>query len=188
MTLDRARRRAAIALIGAAAGCAWRAAHGQAQGLGLVRESAVKAAFLYKFGGFVEWPAGTFPSPAAPFVIGVFGDDAVAAELEQLTRGREVNGHPVVVVRVRDGDDLAPMQILYAGGPRESRVRELLASVRGPVLTVADAALAGRAAPVLSFTQDEGRLRFTASLTAATARGLKLSSRLLAVAQSVEGH
>lgn len=188
MTLVYARRRAAIALIGAAAGCAWRAAHAQAQGLGLVRESAVKAAFLYKFGGFVEWPAGAFRTPSAPFVIGVFGDDAVAAELEQLTRGREVNGHPVVVVRVKDNDDLGSLHILYAGGPRESRVRELLASVRGPVLTVADAALTGRAAPVLSFTQDEGRLRFAASLTAARARGLKLSSKLLAVAESVEGH
>jgi hypothetical protein len=187
VTLDCGRRRAAVALLGAAAGCAWRGAHAQAQGLGLVRESAVKAAFLYKFGGFVEWPAGTFRSPTAPFVIGVFGDDAVAAELEQLTRGREVNGHPVAVVRVKDTDDLASLQVLYAGGPRESRVRELLASVRGPVLTVADAPLAGRAAPVLAFTQDEGRLRFAASLTAAAARGLKLSSRLLAVAQSVEG-
>jgi hypothetical protein len=187
VTLDRARRRAACALFGAAAVCAWRAAHAQAQGLGLASESAVKAAFLYKFGGFVEWPPDTFRSPSAPFVIGVFGDDAVAAELERLTRGREVNGHPVAVVRVKDGDDLTPLHLLYAGGPRESRVRELLASVRGPVLTVADSALTGRAAPVLSFTQDEGRLRFAASLTAANARGLKLSSKLLAVAQSVEG-
>lgn len=188
MTLDCARRRAVVALFGPAACCAWRTAQAQAQGLGLLRESAVKAAFLFKFGGFVEWPPGTFRSPTAPFVIGVFGDDAVAAELDQLTRGRDVNGHPVRVVRVRGSEDIESLQVLYAGGPRESRVREMLAAVRGPVLTVADAGLTGWVPPVLAFTQDEGRLRFTASLTAARARGLKLSSRLLAVAQSVEGH
>jgi hypothetical protein len=159
----------------------------QAQGLGLARESAVKAAFLYKFGSFVEWPAGAFRTATSPFVIGVSGDEAVAAELEQITQGRDVDGHPVSIVRIRDSDDIAPLHVLYAGGARESRVREVLAATRGSVLTVADAPLSGRAAPVLFFTQEQGRVRFGASLTAAAARGLKLSAKLLAVAQQVEG-
>ncbi len=83
------------------------AAGAQAQALGAVRESAVKAAYLYKFGSFVEWPPGTFRSPAARLVIGVYGDDAVASELEQIAQGREVEGHPVRVLRVRERDDLA---------------------------------------------------------------------------------
>lgn len=161
------------------------AAHGQA--LGTVRESAVKAAFLYKFGSFVEWPAGAFRSPSAPFVIGVYGDDAVASELEQITEGRTIEGHPVRVQRVRDRDDLAPLHILFAGGARTSRARELLAAAPGAVLTVADGAIGGDPGPVLFFTEDEGRVRFAASLTAATTRGLKLSSKLLSVAQKVEG-
>jgi hypothetical protein len=187
VTVRLRRRHAALAFV-AGLGCvAWGTALPQSQALGLLRESAVKAAFLYKFGSFVEWPAGRFRSPGSRFLIGVYEDDAVAAELEQLTMGRSVNGHPVAIVRVRDAGDTAALHILYAGGPRESRVRDLLASVRGPVLTVADRPLAGRAAPVLYFTRDEGRLRFAASLEAAAARGLKLSSRLLAVAQTVEG-
>jgi hypothetical protein len=161
------------------------AAHGQA--LGTVRESAVKAAFLYKFGSFVEWPPGTFRAASAQFVIGVYSDDAVASELEQITEGRAIEGHPVRVQRVRDRDDLAPLHILFAGGTRASRARELLAAARGPVLTVADAAIGGDPGPVLFFTEDEGRVRFGASLTAAAAHGLKLSSKLLAVAQKVEG-
>jgi hypothetical protein len=156
------------------------------QGLGLVRESAVKAAFLYKFGSFVDWPPGVFRSRVAPFVIGVYGDDAVAGELEQITSGRDLEGHPVNVLRVRGAEDARGVHVLYAGGPRASRAREILASVRGPVLTVADGPLAGTD-PVLYFTQDEGRVRFVASLRAAAARGLKLSSKLLAVAQDVEG-
>lgn len=159
-----------------------------AQPLGLARESAVKAAYLYKFGSFVEWPPGIFRSAGDAIVIGVYGDEAVASELEQLARGRAIEGHPVRVQRLREPEDLNPLHILYAGGPRESRIREMLAAVRGPVLTVADGAVGGQPGPVLYFTQDEGRVRFNASLPAAAARNLRLSARLLAVAQQVEGH
>lgn len=159
----------------------------QAQGLGLARESAVKAAYLYKFGSFVEWPPGAFSSPNAPFAIGVYGDDAVAAELEQLASGREVEGRRVAVVRVRDAADTASVRILFAGGSREARIRDLIAAVHGPVLTVAEGAVGGEPGPVLYFTQDQGRVRFSASLPAAAARGLRLSAKLLSVAQYVEG-
>lgn len=160
----------------------------QAQGLGVMRVSAVKAAFLYKFGSFVEWPAGAFRSPTDALVIGVFGDEAVASELEQITLGRRIENHPIVVRRVQDADDVPGLHMLFAGGTRDMRAREVLAAARGAVLTVADSASVGRAgAAVLAFTEDEGRVRFSASLTAATVRGLRLSARLLAVAQEVEG-
>jgi hypothetical protein len=159
----------------------------QAQGLGAQRDSTVKAAFLYKFGGFVEWPAGVFLRPDEPMVIGVFGDDAVAADLEQLAAGRTVEGHPLAVRRIRESDALERLHVLFAGGAREARVREVLAAVRGPVLTVSDLDGGHRLGAVLNFTNDGGRVRFTASLPQAQARGLRLSARLLAVAQEVEG-
>ena len=162
-------------------------AQAQAQGLGLARESAVKAAYLFKFGNFVEWPPEAFSGPRSPLRIGVYGDDAVASELEQIAAGREVQGRRVGVLRVRDAAEASSVQILFAGGSREARMRELVDAVRGPVLTVADAPVGGRPGPVLYFTQDEGRVRFGASLTAAAARGLRLSAKLLGVAQSVEG-
>src|SRR5687767_10010101 len=66
----------------------------------LARPSAVKAAYLHKFGSFVEWPEGTFRA-GEPFVIGVYGDDAVASELEELARSQRVDGRPVTVLRLR---------------------------------------------------------------------------------------
>jgi hypothetical protein len=158
-----------------------------AQPHAVARDSAVKAAYLYKFCSFVEWPPGTFRGAADPFVIAVYGDDAVAAELEELARGRTIEGHPVSVLRLREPDDVKPLHLLFAGGPRESRVREVLNAAHGPVLTVADGPVRGQAGPVLHFVEDEGRVRFNASLTAAAARNLKLSAKLLAVAQQVEG-
>lgn len=172
--------------------CAWllflygMVAGAAAQGLGVARESAVKAAFLYKFGNFVEWPAHAFASPTSPLVIGVFGDEAVASELELITRGRAIQGRPVTVRRVRALDEVGTVHILFAGGARAAPVRELLAASRGPVLTVADESGSGAGA-VLHFSQLEGRVRFSASLTAARARGLRLGARLLEVAQDVEG-
>nr|WP_283254454.1 YfiR family protein [Ramlibacter paludis] len=157
-----------------------------AQPLGAARESAVKAAYLYKFGSFVEWPPGTFRGPEDPLVIGVWGDDAVASELDQLARGRSIEGHPVKVLRLREAEDANPLHILFAGGPREGRIRDVLAAVRGPVLTVADVPVGGNPGPVLHFTRDDGRVRFNASVSAAAARNLKLSAKLLAVALQVE--
>ncbi len=158
-----------------------------AQPIGLARESAVKAAYLLQFGSFVEWPPGTFRSTVEPVVIGIFGDEAVASELEQIARGRDIEGRPVAVQRVRDADGPRLPHILYAGGTRVGRVRELLRAMDGPVLTVADVAIDQRTGPVLHFVMEEGRVRFHASLAAAAARNLKLSARLLAVAQQVEG-
>lgn len=154
---------------------------------GVVRASAVKAAFLYKFGSFVEWPPGSFAGTQSPLAIGIWGDDDVFRELEQISAGRLVEGRPVRVLRVQDAESLPRVHILFCGGTREARVRELLAAARGPVLTVADGPAGARVGAVLHFTEDEGRVRFNASLTAAARRGLKLSAKLLAVAQQVEG-
>lgn len=152
----------------------------------VARESAVKAAFLYKFGSFVEWPAAAFRGAGDPLVVGVFGDEAVAAELQQLAAGRRVAGRPLEVRRVRGAGELHGLHILFVGGRRRSRMREVLAAVRGPVLTVSDAPVDGEPA-VLHFLPEGGRVRFGASLTAAQARGVQLSAKLLAVAHHVEG-
>lgn len=150
-------------------------------------ESAVKAAFLYKFGSFVEWPVGAFARPDEPLVIGVAGDESVAAELEQLLAGRSAESRPIALRRGRDAQGLAGVQILFIGGNRESRVRELLPPATAPVLVVTDQDGGLQLGSSINFRTIDGRVRFSAAPAAAEARGLKLSSRLLAVALSVEG-
>jgi hypothetical protein len=147
----------------------------------------VKAAFLFKFPAFVEWPQGTFTRPDQPIVIGVMGDDDVAADLEQIAAGRAMDGRPVAVRRLADGTAVSGVQVLYVGARRETRLREILEGVPGPVLVVTAQPGALRVGSVLNFSEEAGRVRFSASLAAADARGLKLSARLLEVAQAVEG-
>lgn len=151
------------------------------------RESAVKAAFLYKFGAFVEWPAGVFQRPDSPFVIGVAGDEAVAADLEQLVAGRTLEGRPLLVRRVTaDPVSSAGLHVLFVAY-RGDRLREVLAATTGPVLVVTDQDRGLRMGSVINFSSEGGRVRFSVSLVAAEARSLRLSARLLAVAQDVEG-
>ncbi len=177
-------RRAALAALGCAALCWATGAHGQASAP--ARESAIKAAFLYKFAGFVEWPPAALRA-GEPFVFGVLGAEAIAADLEQIVAGRTLDGRPVVVRRLRDTDDVQPLHVLMVGAAREARVREAIAAVAGPVLVVTEQDGGRRFGAALNFVSDEGRVRFNASVPAAEARGLRLSARLLAVAQAVEG-
>lgn len=161
---------------------------GRAQdGTVAARESVVKAAFLYKFGSFVDWPAGSFKSPQEPMVIGVLGDEVVAEELEQLSAGRNVEGRPLRVRTLRDGEAPGPVHILFIGSMRPSRLRDLLAATPGPVLVVTQQEGALAAGSVINFVADGARVRFDASVASAEARGLRLSARLLAVARNVEG-
>lgn len=162
------------------------AAHGQAAGAA-PRESAVKAAFLYKFASFVDWPAGSFATPQEALVIGVLGDAAVAEDLTLLAAGRSVEGRPVQIRAFRDGEAPAGVHVLFVGTMRPARLRELLAALPGPVLVVTQQEGALRSGSVINFVAEGARVRFSVSLPSAEARGLRLSARLLAVAQEVEG-
>ncbi|WBY01717.1 YfiR family protein [Ramlibacter tataouinensis] len=157
------------------------------QGPGSARESAVKAAFLYKFAGFVEWPAGTFRRADEPLVVGVLGNEAIAADLEQIAAGRNVDGRAVVVRRLRPGEAAGPLHVLLIGAGPDQQVREQAAAMAGPVLVVTEQPQGLVPGGVLNLVTERGRVRFAASLPAAETRGLRLSARLLAVAQNVEG-
>ncbi|HYF18735.1 MAG TPA: YfiR family protein [Ramlibacter sp.] len=150
------------------------------------RESAVKAAFLYQFANYVEWPAGTFQRPEDPLVIGVVGQDAIAADLEQIAAGRPADGRAVVVRRLRGGDVATGVHVLMVGAAPAARVRDVAQGAAGPVLVVTEQDGGLGLGGILNFSFDGARVRFSASLPAAEARNLRLSARLLAVAQAVE--
>lgn len=147
-------------------------------------ESSVKAAYLYKFLAYVEWPAASFASADAPQVIGVLGADDVLAELQRLVVGRQVNGHPLAARRVALGEPVESLHVLYVG--RAARPSAVVPTLLGrPILVVTDAAGALADGSALNFVQVRGRVRFEASVPAAERGGLKLSARLLAVAERV---
>ena len=146
---------------------------------------AVKAAYLFRFAQYVEWPEQMPPN--APFVIGVTGAEDVAVHLERLVPGLSVSGRPVKVQRVTRAQELDGVHILFIGAKAFNRTRSLRArAIEKPILLVTedDSGLDGGA--VINFIEVNRNLRFEISLNAADRSGLKVNSALLSVAARVE--
>jgi hypothetical protein len=153
---------------------------------GALLERSVKAAFLYKFLGYAEFPPAAFSDPAAPVVIGIVGADELAGELSRIVAGRSVNQRSVQVKVLREGEPVSGVHLLFIGGDDGARVRSVLKSFGpGPMLVVTEAATGLQNGSVINFKVIEQRVRFDVSLEAADKHSVKLSSRLLTVANQV---
>ncbi|HZQ60720.1 MAG TPA: YfiR family protein [Casimicrobiaceae bacterium] len=153
---------------------------------GAASERSIKAAFVYKFLTYVDWPPTAFAQGDSPIVIGVIGAEDIAAELLQVIGNRTVNNRPVVVRRLREGDSLIGVHVLFIGrgeGPRIGAIAR--AAQQRAILTVAEAPGAIEQGAMINFVLVEGRVRFDIALDTADRSGLRLSSRLLAVAREV---
>ncbi len=153
-----------------------------------VEESRVKAAYLYNFAKFVEWPPGVFRNPDDPAVICVVGDERTSDVLEPAVAGKKANGRPVEARRPHSSAELKSCQVLFIGFSDKERIAQLLSEVqRSSVLTVGQSdnfiALGGMINLALKNTTIELEIDPEPS----TAVGLKISSRLLVVAQLVKG-
>jgi hypothetical protein len=149
-------------------------------------EASVKAAFLYKFAGYVEWPPDTLGSSGSPFTIGVIGSDAVAEDLASLIPGRNVAGHPVALRQLGDGDSPKGLQLLFVGGANPGRYAALIAAAqKGGALVVSESDRGLAAGATINFVSANEHVGFEVSLESAQRSGLRISSRMLAVARRV---
>jgi hypothetical protein len=146
-------------------------------------EAAVKAAYLYRFLAYVDWPAEALPASGEPIVVGVLGSEAVAQALPGILAGRQVNGRPVVSRSLASAT--APLERLHALfiGRSVDAPKVLPRLGNRPVLVVTEDEI--EAGGMLNFVVVDGRVRFEAAPVAAEAAGLKLSARLLAIAERV---
>ena len=146
----------------------------------------VKAAFLYHFGTYVQWPPPQSP-PDRPMTIAVLGSPTVAAQLERFLPGRLIQGRPVGVRQLTQISDLQDDELLYIGSERNARLAELIETVgQRPILIVTDSQNGLAQGAMINFQIVDERLRFEISLPAAQSAGLMLSSRLLSAALRVE--
>jgi len=172
---------AAALLTAAVPGLAW------AQTGDALAERRVKAAYLYRFASYVEWPAGALAQPDAPLLIGIWGHDELADDLATLVAGRSIDGRGVEVLKVRDPAD-TDAHILFVAQARGARLAELVAGLGPrPVLVVTESPGALAHGSVINFLMDSGQVRFELSPQAAAQRGLRLSSRLIAVSRNFSG-
>lgn len=149
-------------------------------------EYQVKAAFLYKFLSFVDWPAEVFERPDSPLVIGVLGADPLADELVAVVAERTAHGRPVAARKLRPGESVAGLHMLFVGRPGSAQLPALLDSAKGqPMLTVTESDEAFAQGSAINFVIVDNKVRFDVAPHAAELGNLKISSRLLAVARKV---
>lgn len=160
-----------------------------AGGPGLAADSLeypVKAAYLYKFGPFVEWPPAAFEGPASPVVICVVGDDPFGPMLEKTVEGQHIGQRVVTVRRIEALGRGSGCHVAYLSGGKAQSVAEGLAAASGmAVLTVTDAGRPGAVRGVIHFVIKDNRVRFHIDDAAAAKGGLNISSKLLSLGLSV---
>jgi hypothetical protein len=147
-----------------------------------VTEPALKAAFIYNFAKFTEWPVDVVPA-AEPFVLCVVGDTAVGDALTRAVQARMLGGHRLTVAYLEPGAPQRVCHILYVSGVTAVRAAQLVAPLRDvPVLTISDLNGFTDLGGIAQFFFEQGRLRFNVRVESASRARLKISSRLLALA------
>jgi len=150
-----------------------------------VSERSVKAAFLYKFASYVQWPDANVKADS-PITIGVIGATDFARELAEITANRTVGSRPIDVRRLTPGGSLDGLEILFIAKEERDRLSQLLTAARDkPILTVTESEGGLSNGSIINFTLDQDRVRFEVSLYAAEKSQLRLNARLLAFAQEV---
>jgi hypothetical protein len=150
-------------------------------------DSEIKAAHIFKFKKYAEWPQDVLSS-GAPIVIGVAGGSEIGQALERLVAKRDPGKREVKIRQLQQGEELEGIHILFIGNDQVMELTDWLNRAQGkPILCVTDTGSAMPPGSMINFVQDNNRIRFDVSLTAAERSQVKLSAALLTVAREVYG-
>lgn len=150
-------------------------------------EYDLKAAYLYNFGTFTEWPAAAFATPDAPFVVGVVGKDPFGAALDDSFRGITLQKRRTEIRRSAEPGNLKGAHLLFVPSTEKARFKEIVEAFRGTsTLVVGESEGFAAGGGMMNFFIENKKLRFEANPAAAKRAGLALSSQLLRLARIVE--
>jgi YfiR/HmsC-like len=149
-------------------------------------EYQVKAAYLYNFGRFVEWPAKLTTTNAGSFNICVLGEDPFGPALDTALSGETIGNQKVAARRISNPQDSADCQILFISSSEAKRLNKIVEALdKSSVLTVSDIPQFSQRRGMIQLVMEGNRIRFEVNLAATQRAGLTLSSELLKVATVV---
>jgi len=150
------------------------------------KEYQIKAAFLFNFAQFVEWPDSVFISPDAPFCVGVLGDDPFGGALDEAMRGEAIGNHKMTVQRSHQLADLKNCQMIFVSKSEKSHLQEIFGLIGSrPVLTVGDVSGFARSGGEINFIIEGTKVKFEINPDAARNCGLKFNAQLLSLGRIV---
>jgi len=148
----------------------------------------VKAAFLVNFAKYVEWPDEAFASTNSPIVIASFGESKLTEAVRKLVHGRSSSGHPIVFEVMAESDKAENYHVVFIPDDLRRRTPKILEKFQGKaVLTVGESERFLDDGGVINFVLRDRKVRLDINLDAAKAARLKISSKLLGVADVVKG-
>jgi hypothetical protein len=147
-------------------------------------EYEVKAAFIYNFSKYIQWPKGFDTSK--PFVIAIIGKDPFGVVLDDAVFGQKVQGRSVIIKRFTRIDDIPNCDILFVAASESSRLPQIFGTLhQAPVLTVGDVNRFAERGGMINLTTADNRIRFEVNVRALERAGLKAGSQLLRLARIV---
>jgi hypothetical protein len=163
-------------------------AHGISRQANSSSEYQVKAAFLFHFAQFVDWPPEAFKDASSPLTYCTAGEDPFHGALEASLNGKMIGARPVRVIHFRQVQEIQGCQIVFLGTPEKKLISTMLANLRAsPILTVGESEDFVQGGGMIGFFLEDNKVRFDINLDAAERAKLKISARLLALAKTVVG-
>lgn len=152
-------------------------------------EKQVKAAFIYNFTHFIDWPATSFASESAPFVIGIVGNDPIAEYLSDLVKDEKCGYRNISVQKFATYNDIGNCNILYIPGNEASKLKSIIPELnRRGILTVVDDASYSKWGGIVCFFKQQNKLRLQINISQAKAAELTISSKLMSVSDIYKGN
>jgi hypothetical protein len=149
-------------------------------------EYQLKAAFLFNFAKFIDWPAASFPSPQSPFSICILGTDPFGHAMDDVLRDKSVDNRPVAISRLKNVAQAKQCHMVFVSQSETAHLADVIQQLRGAgVLLVGESDGFAAAGGMIQFTREDNHVRFLINPDAADRAGLKVSSKLLSLARVV---
>lgn len=153
----------------------------------VTKEYQVKAAFLYNFTKFVEWPPDRFADAQRPITIGIVGRNPFGDELAKITGGRKINGRDIVIRLVTSEAEVLSADLIFVSAGEEEHLRDLTAMLQqAGILTVGESPRFAAAGGMITFVLERDKVRFQINQAASEQAGLKINAQLLKLATTVQ--
>lgn len=152
----------------------------------LQREYEIKAAYLYNFINYIDWPADTFPPEGGTITVGILGESPFGPALDPL-KGKQIKGRTLALKQVESAKDLEQCQIVFVCPSEKSRLSEILGQLKNArILTVSEIDGFAERGGIINFISERNKVRFEINADAAKRTGLTISSELLKLAKLVK--
>ena len=160
----------------------------QARSDSSVDEYEIKAAFLFNFANFVEWPSKTPANDNSTFIIGICGDNPFGDSLNKTVSGKTVNGRKIEIKYFKSSRDLKPCHILFVSTSEDNHLAKISNAAKDwHMLTVGETSNFTRNGGIIGFLVEDKKIKFEINTANAKKAELKISSKLLKLAKVVKG-